>query len=141
MTSLRQRLMLLAIDGNTASIQHHAEIIDAAFICKTKEAAMAFGYLLGQEDAKNEVSFLDPSVREQVVSVVEQFSDGEFDQDYAAQLIFGLVYKWLDKVYEDQGYASHGDDEFSTRWYLADAFQPFVKPGVISPPLSEKEEQ
>lgn len=102
---------------------------------------MAFGYLLGQEDAKNEVSFLDPSVREQVVSVVEQFSDGEFDQDYAAQLIFGLVYKWLDKVYEDQGYASHGDDEFSTRWYLADAFQPFVKPGVISPPLSEKEEQ
>lgn len=138
MPSFRDRLIMLAMDAkNRLAV---SSFKDAASICNTKEIAMAYGYLMGQEDAKKQASS-EPSVHEQVATVIEQCNDGEFDSEYAADLVFGLIYKWLDKVYEDQGYASHGDDELSTRWYLADAFQPFVKPGVISPPLSEKEEQ
>ncbi len=138
MPSFRDRLMMLAMDEKTRPAT--ALFKDAASICNTKEIAMAYGYLMGQEDARKQASS-GPSIDEQVATVIEQCSDGEFYSEYAAGLVFGLIYKWLDKMYEDQGYAAHGDDELSTRWYLADAFQPFVKPGVIGPTLSEKEEQ
>ena len=138
MSSFRDRILSLAMDGQSASLQPHFE--DAASICKTKEAAMAFGYLLGREDATKEELFPEPSIHERVITVIEQFSDGEFDEEYAADLVLGLIYKWLDKVFEDEGYDSHAVDDGATRWYLANAFQPFVKPGVISPSLPEKEE-
>ena len=139
MTSFRNRILSLAVNRQSASFQLHFE--DAASICTTKEAAMAFGYLLGREDAEKEVPLPDPPIYEQVVSVIEQCNDGKFDLGYASDLVFGLIYKWLDKMYEDEGYDCHAEDEFACRWYLANAFQPFVKPGVISPPLPEKEEQ
>ena len=137
MPSFRDRLIMLAMDAQNVPVTSLFK--DAASICKTKEAAMAFGYLIGQEDAKKEASF-KPSIHEQVATVIEQCNDGEFDSEYAADLVFGLVYKWLDKVYEDQGYSRHDTEGFGARWYLADAFQLLVKPGVISPPLPEKEE-
>lgn len=139
MSSFRSRISSLALDGKTASMQRHAEVIDAASACKTKEAAMAFGYLLGQEDAKKGVPFPEPSIQEQVISVIEQHEDGEFDQEYAADLVFGLIYKWLDKAFADEGHDSHEFNDVGTRWCLANAFQPFVKPGVINPPLPNKE--
>ena len=101
---------------------------------------MAFGYLLGREDATREEPFPEPSIRERVISVIGQFSDGELDEECAADLVFGLIYKWLDKVFEDEGYDSHAVDDESARYVIAEAFQSFVKPGVISPPLPEKEE-
>ena len=100
---------------------------------------MAFGYLLGQEDAKKGVPFPEPSIQEQVISVIEQSTDGEFDQEYAADLVFGLIYKWLDKASEDEGFIHFGVHKGSYRYILAEAFQPFVKPGVINFPLPSKE--
>jgi hypothetical protein len=138
MPSFRDRLIMLAMDEQ--NVPTTSLFRDAASICNTKEAAMAFGYLMGQEDAKKEAPS-EPSIYEQVLSTVDQCCDGEYDPEYAADLVFGLIYKWLDKVYEDEGYTSHAVDSGATRWYLANAFQPFVKPGVISPPLSEKEEE
>ena len=139
MPSFRDRLIMLAMDEkNRLAV---SSFKDAASICNTKEIAMAYGYLMGQEDAKKDVSFPEPSIYEQVATVIEQCNDGEFDSEYAADLVLGLIYKWLDKMYEDQGYCRHDTEDFGARWYLADAFQPFVKPGVISPPLPEKEEQ
>lgn len=139
MPSFRDRLMMLAMDEKTRPAT--ALFKDAASICNTKEVAMAYGYLMGQEDAKKEVPFPEFSIYEQVATVIEQCNDGEFDSEYAADLVFGLVYKWLDKCLEDESYDPHDCNDESARYVLAEAFQPLVKPGVISPPLPEKEEQ
>lgn len=144
MSSFRNRILSLAMDGQSASLQPHFE--DAASVCHTKKAAMAFGYLLGREDATKEEPFPGPSIHERVITVIEQCADGEFDQEYAADLVFSLIYKWLDKAFEDEdfdphvvnGEYLHPSDE-STRYVLAEAFQPFVQPGVINPPLPSKE--
>jgi hypothetical protein len=137
MPSFRDRLIMLAMDEQ--NVPTTSLFRDAASICNTKEAAMAFGYLMGQEDAKKEASF-ELSIHEQVVTVIEQCNDGAYDSEYAADLVFGLIYKWLDKVFEDESYDPHEFNDESARYVLAEAFQPLVKPGVISPPLPEKEE-
>lgn len=140
MSSFRDRLMMLAMDEKTRPATTLFK--DAASICNTKEIAMAYGYLMGQEDAKKEVPFPEPSIAEQAATVIDQCCDGEYDSEYASQLILGLVYKWIDKVYEGEGFCSPGKRVgYGVRWCLANAFQPFVAKGVISPPLSEKEEQ
>jgi hypothetical protein len=137
MTSLRDRLIMLAMDEkNRLAVDSFK---DAASICNSKEIAMAYGYLMGKEDAKKEAPF-EPSIYEQVLSTVDQCCDGEYDPEYAADLVFGLIYKWLDKVFEDESYDPHEFNDESARYVLAEAFQPLVKPGVISPPLPEKEE-
>lgn len=100
---------------------------------------MAFGYLLGQEDAKKGMPFPEPSIQEQVIVVIEQHEDGEFDQGYAADLVFSLIYKWLDKTFEDKGFAHYAVHRGGYRHVLAEAFQPLVKPGVINFPLANKE--
>jgi hypothetical protein len=137
MPSFRDRLIMLAMDEQ--NVPTTSLFRDAASICNTKEAAMAFGYLMGQEDAKKEAPS-EPSIYEQVLSTVDQCCDGEYDPEYAADLVFGLIYKWLDKVFEDKGCDPHKFNDESARHVLAEAFQPLVKPGVISPPLPEKEE-
>jgi hypothetical protein len=137
MTSLRDRLIMLAMDEkNRLAVDSFK---DAASICNSKEIAMAYGYLMGKEDAKKEAPF-EPSIYEQVLNTVDQCCDGEYDPEYAADLVFGLIYKWLDKVFEDESYDPHEFNDESARYVLAEAFQPLVKPGVISPPLPEKEE-
>jgi hypothetical protein len=137
MTNFRDRLIMLAMDEkNRLAVDSFK---DAASICNSKEIAMAFGYLLGQEDAKKEAPS-EPSIYEQVLSTVDQCRDGEYGPGYAADLVFGLIYKWLDKVFEDESYDPHDFNDESARYVLAEAFQPLVKPGVISPPLPEKEE-
>jgi hypothetical protein len=137
MTALRDRLIMLAMDEkNRLAVDSFK---DAASICNSKEIAMAYGYLMGKEDAKKEAPF-EPSIYEQVISTIDQCCDGEYDHAYAADLVFGLIYKWLDKVFEDESYDPHEFNDESARYVLAEAFQPLVKPGVISPPLPEKEE-
>jgi hypothetical protein len=137
MTALRDRLIMLAMDEkNRLAVDSFK---DAASICNSKEIAMAYGYLMGKEDAKKEAPF-EPSIYEQVLSTICQCCDIEFDPEHAADLVFGLIYKWLDKVFEDEGYGPHEFNDEGARYVLAEAFQPLVKPGVISPPLPEKEE-
>jgi hypothetical protein len=137
MTALRDRLIMLAMDEkNRLAVDSFK---DAASICNSKEIAMAYGYLMGKEDAKKEAPF-EPSIYEQVISTIDQCCDGEYDPEYAADLVFGLIYKWLDKVFEDESYDPHEFNDESARYVLAEAFQPLVKPGVISPPLPEKKE-
>jgi hypothetical protein len=138
MTALRDRLIMLAMDEkNRLAVDSFK---DAASICNSKKIAMAYGYLMGKEDAKKEAPF-EPSIYEQVLSTIDQCCDGEYDPEYAADLVFGLIYKWLDKVLEDESYDPHEFNDESARYVLAEAFQPLVKPGVISPPLPEKEEE
>lgn len=135
MPSFRDRLMMLSMDEKNRLATDLFK--DAASICFNKEIAMAYGYLMGQEDAKKQASS-EPSIAEQAVTVIDQCCDGEYDSEYTAQLIFGLVYKWLDKMYAEQDYDPHDYDDCGTRWSLANAFQPFVAKGVINPPLPEK---
>lgn len=129
-----------ARDSHTKACNDVAILKASARAALAQPAPLAEDDLLGQEDAKKEVPFPEPSIQERVISVIEQFTDGEFDQEYAADLVFGLIYKWLDKVYEDEGFGSHDSGECNARWYLADAFQPFVRPGVINPPLPKEKD-
>jgi hypothetical protein len=137
MTTFRDRLIMLAMDAQ--NVPATSLFKDAASICNSKEIAMAYGYLMGKEDAKKEAPF-EPSIYEQVISTIDQCCDGGYGPGYAADLVFGLIYKWLDKVFEDESYDPHDFSDESARYVLAEAFQPLVKPGVISPPLPEKKE-
>ena len=140
MTTFRDRLIMLAMDPAPAPGLAIDSFKDAASICNTKEIAMAYAYLMGKEDAKKEAPF-EPSIYEQVLSTIYQCCDIEYDSEHATDLVFGLIYKWLDKVFEDEGYDPHEFNDKSARYVLAEAFQPLVKTGVISPPLPEKEEE
>lgn len=135
MPSFRERLLSMALDGKSRELQREFE--DAASICKTKEAAMAFGYLLGKEDAGKEES----SIYSLVCTLFEQVDDGSRDVVDAVDACFGFIYKWLDEMYEEEGYDPHDDDYYGTRSYLAKAFQPLTKPGVVPPFKDEENEQ
>lgn len=120
MTAFRDRLIMLAMDEkNRLAVDSFK---NAASICNSKEIAMAYGYLMGKEDAKKEAPF-EPPVNEQVISVIEQCCNGEYDSEYAADLVLGLIYKWLDKVFENEGYDPHEFNDEGARQVLAEAFQ------------------
>jgi hypothetical protein len=137
--SFRDRLLSMAMNGQSSKL--HPVFEDAASACKTKEAAMAFGYLMGKEDADKELPSIEPLIYDSVVSAITQCFDDDLDPEYTAKLIFGLVYKWLDKIYENAGYYAHHEDDCGVRWHLAKACQHLVKPGVINPPFTDRSEQ
>lgn len=134
MPSFRERLLSLALADKSRALQQEFE--DAASICKSKEAAMAFGYLLGKEDASKE----EASIYDLVCTLFEQVNDGSMEVVDAVDVCFGLVYKWLDKMYASEGYDPRNDDYYGARSYLAKAFEPLVKPGVV-PPFKDEENE
>lgn len=134
MPSFRERLLSMALDGKSRKLQREFE--DAASICKSKEAAMAFGYLLGKEDASKE----EPTIYDQLCALFDQAREEELDAVDAVDLCFGLIYKWLDKVFEDEDYDPPTHSYAGARFYLAKAFSPLVRPGVI-PPLEKDEDE
>lgn len=134
--SFRNRVLSLAMDKTCAPL--HPVFANAASICNSKEAAMAFGYLMGKQDADHDLPTCEPSIEEQVQAVIDNCCEGGMDQEYATELVFGLIYKWVDKMYEGRGFAvHHSSHPGSVRYELARAFQPFVRPDVISPPLED----
>jgi hypothetical protein len=145
MPLLSQRLLSLAMDYSTGSKKDELDEIkdklDACELCNDKTTAAAFGYLLAMEELKEEISTSEkeeePTIYDAISALMEQVDDGAIDTENATELCFGLIYKWLDKVLKEEGYDAHSSELFGTRFYLASAFNPFVKPGVISPPIKQ----
>jgi hypothetical protein len=143
MPLLSQRLLSLAVDYSTGSKKDELDEIkdklDACELCSDKTTAAAFGYLLAMEEFKKESEKdeeeKEPTIHDAISALMEQLDEGMISADNATELCFGLIYKWLDKGLENEGYDPHYCDPFGARHYLAQSFNPMVKPGVISPPL------
>jgi hypothetical protein len=145
MPLLSQRLLSLAVDYSTGSKKDELDEIkdklDACELCNDKTTAAAFGYLLAMEEFKKESEKneeeKEPTIHDAISALMEQVDDGSIDAENATELCFGLIYKWLDKALKEEGYDAHSSDPFGARFYLASAFNPFVKLGVISPPIKQ----
>jgi hypothetical protein len=94
--------------------------------CKDHATAAAFGYLAAMKDteAKEE----GPTIGDSVYTTIEQAMEGKMDAEYASELIMALVYKWLHKEMNKDGW---DDDDYAIT-SIKGLFAPFVKPGVIS---------
>lgn len=100
----------------------------AADVCSTKASAMAYGYLLAQDDmAKGLPSLTAPAIDDMVEAAIQAFSNGEQSLSDTLQIVFGLIYKWVDDAYDREEYESDG----GARECLADIFRPYVRPGVV----------
>jgi len=95
-------------------------------ICKDHATAAAFGYLAAMKDAEDDGK-LNQTIGEHVYSVVEQVATKEIDPEYASELVMALVYKWLHKEMNKDGW---DDDDYAIT-SIKSLFAPFVKPGVI----------
>jgi hypothetical protein len=94
-------------------------------ICKDHATAAAFGYLAAMKDA--EAKEEGPTIGNSVCVTIEQAMEGVMDAEYATELIMGLVYTWLHKEMNKDGW----DDDDYTFTCIKSLFAPFVKPGVI----------
>jgi hypothetical protein len=94
-------------------------------ICKDHATAAAFGYLAAMKDA--EAKEEGPTIGNSVCVTIEQAMEGEMDAEYAGELIMALVYKWLHKEMNKDGW---DDDDYAIAT-IKSLFAPFVKPGVI----------
>lgn len=100
----------------------------AADVCSDKSWAMAYGYLLAQDDmAKGLPSLTAPAIDDMVEAAIQAFSNGEQSLSDTLQIVFGLIYKWVDDAYDREEYESDG----GARECLADIFRPYVRPGVV----------
>jgi hypothetical protein len=93
--------------------------------CKDMATAAAFGYLAAMKDAEEKEE--EPSIGDQVCVTIDQAIEGEMDAEYAGDLIMALVYKWLHKEMNKDGW---DDDDYAITT-IKSLFAPFVKPGVI----------
>jgi hypothetical protein len=94
--------------------------------CKDHATAAAFGYLAAMKDA--EAKEEEPTIADSVYTVIEQAMEGAMDVEYAGEAIMSLVYKWLHKEMNKDGW---DDDDYAIT-SIKGLFAPFVKPGVIS---------
>jgi hypothetical protein len=100
----------------------------AADVCSDKTWAMAYGYLLAQDDmAKGLPSLTAPAIDDMVEATIQSFSNDEQSLSDTLQIVFGLIYKWVDDAYDREEYESDG----GARECLADLFRPYVRPGVV----------
>ena len=96
-------------------------------ICKDHATAAAFGYLAAMKDAEDDEK-LNQTIGEHVHSIMEQVAGNEISADYASELVITLIYKWLRKELNKDGY----DDDDWTVTNIKKLFAPYVKPGVIN---------
>jgi hypothetical protein len=94
--------------------------------CKDHATAAAFGYLAAMKDA--EAKEEGTTIGDSVYTTIEQAMEGKMDAEYASELIMALVYKWLHKEMNKDGW---DDDDYAIT-SIKSLFAPFVKPGVIS---------
>lgn len=103
-------------------------LANAANVCSDKSWAMAYGYLLAQDDmAKGLPSLTAPAIDDMVEATIQAFSNGEQSLSDTLQIVFGLIYKWVDDAYDREEYESDG----GARECLANIFRPYVRPGVV----------
>ena len=102
MTNLPQyRLISLVMDkAGSAELKALKEQFAAFDLCADKRTAAAFGYLLAKEEVSGEP--LPPpeatAIYDRVCACFELYEEGEYgDVTDAADKLFGMIYKWLDK--------------------------------------------
>jgi hypothetical protein len=93
--------------------------------CKDHATAAAFGYLAAMKDAQAKEE--GPTIGDQVVVAIEEAMEGETDAEYAGEMIMALVYQWLHKEMNEDGW---DDDDYAITT-IKSLFAPFVTPGVI----------
>jgi hypothetical protein len=123
-----QELFGLAMDfANSPELPALKKRFEGFGACKDMATAAAFGYLAATKDAE-EKGGGEPTIGDSVCVTIEQAIEGEMDAEYAGELIMALVYKWLHKEMNKDGW---DDDDYAITT-IKSLFAPFVKPGVIS---------
>lgn len=107
-----------------------SELVNRLEVCEhagSKSAAAAMGFLLGKAGSIPEKE--EPSVYDDVVDVLDQMgwrSDGKgLEACEAADKIFGIIYQWIDKTLEEDGYPEAEEmteAEWNTRKVIMEAF-------------------
>lgn len=99
-----------------------SELVNRLEVCEhagSKKAAAAMGFLLGK--AGGIIEKEEASVYDDVVEVIEQ----GMEACEAADKIFGIIYQWIDKTLEEDGYPEAeemGGTEWNTRKVIMEAF-------------------
>ena len=93
------RLVSLAMDkAGSAEMGKLREQFAAFDLCADKRAAAIFGYLLAKEEASGEPVPPSEAIYDKVCACLELYEEGEYgDVTDAADKLFGMIYKWLDK--------------------------------------------
>ena len=121
-----EELFGLAMDfANSPELPTLKKRFEGFGACKDHATAAAFGYLAAMKDA--EAKEEEPTIGDSVYIVIEEAMEGETDAEYAGELIMGLVYQWLHKEMNKDGW---DDDDYAITT-IKSLFAPFVKPGVI----------
>jgi hypothetical protein len=102
--------------------------LNACVFCNDKVTAAAFGYLLAMQEKVQKEPERETTIGDRVHSVVQQVDDGELDPENASELVFGLLYCWLDDIFRDRPFK--GGVGQVARDVLFEAFSPYAKPGV-----------
>jgi hypothetical protein len=95
-------------------------------ICKDHATAAAFGYLAAMKDAEEKEE--EPTIGDSVYATIEKAMERETDAELAGDLIMALIYKWLRKELNKDGY----DDDDWTVTKIKGLFAPYLMPGVIN---------
>jgi len=80
----------------------------------SKTGAAALGYLIAMEEKEN-----TPNIYDQVLYEVENYGG---DSMARTDAIFAAIYKWLNPIFERQGF----NEESDAREILADAFHQYM---------------
>lgn len=89
----------------------------------SKAGAAALGYLIAMEE-KEEEEKEEPTVYDDVVDVLYRVDEGHVGPCEAADKIFSIIYQWIDKILEEDGYdaACDGVVPPNTRTVILEAF-------------------
>jgi hypothetical protein len=121
-----EELFGLAMDfANSPELPTLKKRFEGFGACKDMPTAAAFGYLAAMKDA--EAKEEEPTIGDSVYTVIEQAMEGAMDAEYAGEAIMSLVYKWLHKEMNKDGW---DNDDYAITC-IKSLFAPFVRPGVI----------
>lgn len=92
------RLVSMAIDKSSSpEVKALKEQFAAFDLCADKRTAAVFGYLLAKEQTEPQPEEAT-AVYDKVCALLELYEEGEYgDVTNAADKLFGIIYKWLDK--------------------------------------------
>jgi hypothetical protein len=125
MTVSQQRLFSMALDyaegANKTKLEAAKEKLAVLEGCVDKTTAAAFGYLLAMEEKPEE----GPTIYDRVHAVVENTFWKELDKEEACDLIFGLIYHWLNDEFSNNGYNEY------VLSFLKEQFAPLLSPGNL----------
>ena len=101
--SFESRVLSLAGHGQAARLM---PLFASAVNClKDKEAAMAYGYLMGRSDAENKAPMPKPYIDQQIEDILV---NTDVSTDETIQRVFYSIYQWVKQEY----IAKENPDEF-----------------------------